>query len=72
MIDAGYVRALATDMIAGWIGGWTEPAEGEPQRRIVVEQAEPGVVTIRIEGARFTDEPDRRFAIAVEAEEVVT
>ena len=73
MITAQTVRDLATGTMVGWIDGYTEPdPDGvEPQRRVRVEEDGDGWAVIRVEGARYTDEQDRRFRIALTVEELV-
>lgn len=56
----------------GWIDKYTEPEPDgdEPQRRIRIEQHFATGVIVRIEGARYTDEPDKRFIILVAVKEL--
>ena len=63
--------AYATDVLAGWLDGWMEPsAAGGPQRRAVVTAFNdpPGVLDVRIEGAPWTGERDRRFRFTLAVE----
>jgi hypothetical protein len=68
-ITANEVCAEAMGCICGWIG-WTEPRDDSPQRRIRILDEGDSHVDVLVEGARYTDEPDRAFRIALAVTEV--
>ena len=61
---------------AGWVAGWTEvhPDRDEPQRKIVYSgdgsDDKGDYYDITVQGAQYSNEPDRRFRIRVTAEEI--
>jgi hypothetical protein len=72
VITVQMVREFATGTLAEWIDGYTGPdPDGiEPQRRFRLEEEGDGWAIVRVEGARYTSEEDRRFRIAITVEEL--
>jgi len=68
MITASQMLEEAVGTLHAWIDGYTEPdPEGkEPRRRIVVIGLTDSAIDVRVEGARFTNEPDLLFRITLE------
>jgi hypothetical protein len=66
------VLAEASGTLQGWLDGWTQPeaGSGEPQRRVRVIDAGDWYVDIKVEAARFSDEEDRQFRIALAVQEL--
>ena len=71
-ITAEEVREIAAGAIAGWATGWTGDDGVNPQRRVLTTGDGDGYVDLRVEGAQFTDEPDRMFRVMLTVAELVT
>ena len=69
-ITAGEVREIAAGAVTGWADGWTGDDGVNPQRRVRVAGFGDGYVDLRVEGARFTDEPDRLFRVTLAVVEI--
>ena len=71
MITEAEVLAEAAGSLFAF-GKYTEPDPSgeEPQRRIHVEQHFDNGVIVRIEGARYTGEADKRFIVLVAVKEL--
>ena len=70
-ITAGEVREIAAGAVTGWADGWTGDDGVNPQRRVRVAGFGDGYVDLRVEGARFTDEPDRLFRVTLAVVEIL-
>lgn len=71
MITEAEVLAEAVGAL-GWIDKYTEPdpESNDPQRRIRIERHFDHGMTIRVEGARYTGETDKRFIVLVAVKEL--
>jgi hypothetical protein len=69
-ITAEEVREIAAGAVTGWAPGWTGDDGVNPQRRVRVAGFGDGYVDLRVEGAPFTDEPDRLFRVMMVVTEI--
>jgi hypothetical protein len=69
-ITAGEVREIAAGAVTGWAPGWTGDDGVNPQRRVRVAGYGDGYVDLRVEGARYTGEPEKLFRVMLVVTEI--
>ena len=68
---AADMLAEAQGVLASWITTYTEPEDGRPQRKMsCMDDSVTGQVDVRVEGARYSADPDRRFRVVLTVEEM--
>jgi hypothetical protein len=70
-ITAGEVREIAAGAVTAWAPGWTGDDGVNPQRRVRFAGFGDGYVDLRVEGAPYTDEPDRLFRVTLAVAEIL-
>jgi hypothetical protein len=63
LITPEQIYAEVAGVIGNWLGSWTEPDDGQPQRRIRIDELKGNYAHIMVEGAPHTSEPDKRFTV---------
>jgi hypothetical protein len=68
---AADMLAEAQGVLSAWITAYTEPEDGQPQRKMrCMDDSVTGQVDVSVQGARFSSEPDRRFRVVLTVEEM--
>jgi hypothetical protein len=63
LITPEQIYAEVAGVIGNWLAGWTEPDNGQPQRRIRIERQGQTYADILVEGAPHTGESAKRFTV---------